>query len=88
MIIEETSDDECVCTTKDKKTLNLTQSMLRTVIPSGSSNVMILRGKYRGQLAKIKDIDWKHDSATITINGTNTKSLTVSLDDISEFYKR
>lgn len=87
MIIEETFGNECVCTTKDKKTLNLTQSMLRTVIPSTSSNVMILRGKYRGQLAKIKDIDWKHNSASINVNNSSTKSISVSLDDISEFYK-
>ncbi|KAH9497920.1 hypothetical protein DERF_013858 [Dermatophagoides farinae] len=89
VVITETRHNECICRAKDKKILsNITQSMLRTVIPSLSDPniyVMILRGKYRGKLAKIKDVDWKHEKAMINLMGYISKPFAIALDNISEY---
>lgn len=85
----ETRGHECICRTKDKKILNnVQQSMLRTVIPSLSDpsiHVMILRGRYRGKLAKIDDVDWKRETAIINLMGYISKPFSIALDYISEF---
>nr|XP_027201922.1 G-patch domain and KOW motifs-containing protein-like [Dermatophagoides pteronyssinus] len=89
VVIMETRGNECICRTKDKKILNnVTQSMLRTVIPSLSDpsiQVMILRGRYQGKLAKIDTVDWKHEQAMINLTGYISKPFSIALDDITEF---
>ena len=87
VVIVETSGKKCTCQTKSKRILkDVPQSMLRTVIPHDSAYVMILWGKYKGKLAKIDHINWKENTATVKISGLMVPTISISLDDISEYY--
>lgn len=88
-VITETSGRKCTCKCDSKRTLeNISQSMLRTVIPRGSEYVMVLRGENRGKLGRIKEVNRKQNTAIVQLSGVITKPLTLSLDDISEFYDK
>ncbi|KAI7690195.1 G-patch domain and KOW motifs-containing protein, partial [Sarcoptes scabiei] len=88
VVILKTIGDECVVKTKVNKILCLSQSMLRTVIPSSSSTnsmpkVLIVLGKFRGQTARIKEINHKRNEALVRLIDTEN-SVSISLDSISE----
>lgn len=83
--ILKTYGKRCTCKCSNKKILeDISQSMLRTVIPRGSEYVMILRGDYKGKLARIKETDRHRNTVLVSLSGTISKPISLSMDDVSE----
>ncbi|CAG0881022.1 unnamed protein product [Darwinula stevensoni] len=78
--------DICTCKTKDGKLLeDVSPSMLETVIPRGDEPlVMILRGKYDGQIGVLEEKDKRRCVATLRIWG-RSKVVHLDYDDVCEF---
>lgn len=88
-IVDVTSIDRCMCKTDTKEILNdVRQSYLETVVPkTKGSYVKILRGKYRGQHARLVDRNKAECVATLQLLQSKEMKR-VSFDDIAEFTGR
>ena len=88
-IVDVTSIDRCMCKTDAKEILNdVRQSYLETVVPkTKGSYVKILRGKYRGQHARLVDRNKAECVATLQLLQSKEMKR-VLFDDIAEFTGR
>lgn len=85
-ILDVISQSLCTCQTEEKKLLeDVRQKDLETVIPkSKGAYVMVIGGKYQGQLGKLMERDKSKCKATIQL--TSNKHITkISYDYMSEY---
>lgn len=88
MVVEDIlSSKYCVCRAEDGKYLDdVRPSMLETVIPrSDPPCVMIVRGKYRGQLGVILKKDKTNCIATVQLLADREKVTKLEYDSICEY---
>ncbi|XP_064631963.1 G-patch domain and KOW motifs-containing protein-like [Lineus longissimus] len=80
-------DKTCLCKTDDGKLLEgLSQSMLETVIPKSiPSFIVIVTGKYYGQLAEIINKDKLDCVATVQLLSDRDQALKLDFDSICEY---
>lgn len=86
-IVDVVTRDTCICKTQEGKLLeDISQSMLETVIPKTEpSYVMIVDGKYRGQLGEIIKKDKEKCRATIQLLSDRDKAVKLDYDIICEY---
>ncbi|XP_054163921.1 G-patch domain and KOW motifs-containing protein-like [Oppia nitens] len=86
-IIDVLSSDKCCCKTSDNRILDdIDCHMLETVIPRDSdSQVMIVEGKYRKQLATIVERHKSRNEADVQLLSDKRKVVTLSYDHICQY---
>ncbi|KAF8782637.1 G-patch domain and KOW motifs-containing [Argiope bruennichi] len=86
-VVDVMSSKSCSCKTDDGKYLDdISPSMLETVIPRDeSAYVMIVQGKYQGELCTILKKDRSNCVATIQFLSDRNKALKIEYDSICEY---
>ena len=81
------TSNKCCCKTSDDRLLeDIDIKMLETVIPRNKdSNVMVLEGKYRKQLAVIVDKDKDRNEAEVQLLSDKRKVIKLNFDFICEY---
>ncbi|CAI9740198.1 G-patch domain and KOW motifs-containing protein-like [Octopus vulgaris] len=81
------SKENCICKTDEGRLLEeISQRMLETVIPKDSPGfVMILSGKYKGQVGEVLKKDKSKCEATLQLVGEQDTIIKMDYDSISEY---
>jgi G patch domain/KOW motif-containing protein len=87
VVVDVMGEKNCLCKTDEGKLLEgIAQSMLETVIPkSDPGYVVIVTGKYYGQLAEIIHKDKLDCAATVQLLSDRDKALKLGFDSICEY---
>ncbi|XP_078455060.1 G-patch domain and KOW motifs-containing protein [Lampetra planeri] len=77
----------CVCRTEEGRILEgIEQSMLETIIPKTDKDyVMVVLGKYKGQVGLILNRDKNNCQATVQLTGQSDQLLKLSYDDMCHY---
>ncbi|XP_013412861.1 G-patch domain and KOW motifs-containing protein [Lingula anatina] len=86
-VVDVVTTNTCVCKTEQGKVLeDLSQSMVETVIPKAdSAHVMIVSGKYKGQLGEIIKKDKSKCTTTVQLLSSRDKAVKLHFDSVCEY---
>ncbi|XP_061187487.1 G-patch domain and KOW motifs-containing protein-like [Saccostrea echinata] len=86
-VLDVPGPENCICKTEDGKVLEgLSQLQLETVIPkSDRAFVLIVSGKFRGQLGEVMSRNKKKSTAAVQLLQDRDSVLNISYDHICEF---